>query len=57
MKVSGAGGAGRQTDRQRPERQTPLALRARTVPRYSGCHVQGPPAEVAHDAVHGLVML
>lgn len=57
MKVSGAGGAGRQTDRQRPERQTPLALRARTVPRYSGRHVQGPPAEVAHDAVHGLVIL
>lgn len=27
------------------------------IPGYSGCHVQGPSAEVCHDTVHGLVML
>ena len=53
VKVSGAGEAGR----QRPGIRTPLALHIRTVLRHSGCHVQGPPADVAHDAVHGLVML
>lgn len=39
--------------RQRPDIQTPLALPARTVPVIPAATSRAPPADVAHDAVHG----